>query len=139
MTALMPEEQKQLAKPKQLQEEEARLRHNLRNRVFLAMGVVVIMWLLGSLLFHNIEDWSFTDSMYFSASTLTTVGYGDLVPRTQLGKLVSIPFMFFGVGVILYSISIVGAYYAERQFEALTSYGFHRLRRLPKFARRKRE
>jgi hypothetical protein len=38
---------------------------------------------LGALVFSNLEDWTLSDSIYFSFITLTTVGFGDFVPHPR--------------------------------------------------------
>merc|ERR1719379_519502 len=35
----------------------------------------------------TLEDWSFVDALYFCVSSLMTVGYGDVVPKQQSGRL----------------------------------------------------
>jgi voltage-gated potassium channel len=60
---------------------------------------------LGTLVFHQIEGWSILDSLYMSAQTVTTVGYGDVTPRTFYGRLFAIIFMLAGVGVVLFALT----------------------------------
>ena len=43
---------------------------------------------------------SLWEGMWWAASTVTTVGYGDLVPSTPLGRLVAVPLMFLGIGLV---------------------------------------
>ena len=52
---------------------------------------------------------TFFDSLYWATTALTTVGYGDIYPCTQLGKFVSMLSSFFGVAVIAMPASIVTA------------------------------
>ena len=42
---------------------------------------------LGTVVYHYIEGWSWLGSLYFSVITLTTIGYGDFSPQTDLGKI----------------------------------------------------
>ena len=46
------------------------------------------------------EDWSWVDSFYFSAVTLTTVGFGDLSPTTTVSKLFTVFYIFIGISLI---------------------------------------
>lgn len=61
----------------------------------------------GTYFYHILEKWRWLDSFYFSVTTLTTVGYGDLAPRTDGGKIFTIIYIFLGVGIILGFINAV--------------------------------
>jgi len=60
---------------------------------------------LGTLAFHLLEGWSILDSLYVTVQTVTTVGFGDLTPRTLLGRVFSTVFMMLGVGIVLYALT----------------------------------
>ena len=47
------------------------------------------------------------DTFYFSVTTLTTVGLGDLAPETTMGKLFTVVYTFAGIGIILGFIDAV--------------------------------
>lgn len=61
----------------------------------------LIILLIGTFVYHYLEGWSYIDSLYFSVITLTTVGYGDLSPQTNGGKIFTIFYIFIGLGMIL--------------------------------------
>ena len=56
---------------------------------------------------------TFFDAVYWSTVTLTTVGYGDLCPATELGRLISIFSSLFGVAVIALPSGIITASYLD--------------------------
>ncbi len=68
---------------------------------------------LGTVSYKFIEGWSWVDSLYFSVVTLTTVGYGDVSPQTDAGKLFTIVYIIIGLGLILNFIEVTHAHYEE--------------------------
>jgi voltage-gated potassium channel len=60
---------------------------------------------IGTLGFHWLEGLGWIDSLYVTAQTVTTVGYGDVPPRTPAGKLFAALFMLAGVGAVAYILS----------------------------------
>lgn len=61
---------------------------------------------------------SFFDALYWSTTTLTTVGYGDIVPVSTAGRIVSMLSAVFGVAIIaLPSGVITGAYLGQLKKE----------------------
>ncbi len=61
----------------------------------------------GSVGFHYFEGLGWLESIYFTTSTVTTVGYGDFVPHTKAGRIFTTVFILVGVGTVLYALSIV--------------------------------
>ena len=55
---------------------------------------------LGTWLYTRVEGWSILDSLYFSVITLTTVGYGDISPKTPAGKIFTMIYVLVGLGLI---------------------------------------
>ena len=70
--------------------------------VFLAVFGAI---LLGTIMFHVLEGWSILDSLYVTAQTVTTVGFGDLAPRTPFGRAFAVLFMMVSVGIVLYALT----------------------------------
>jgi len=76
-----------------------------RSTVRNAVLAVVVAIALGTLAFHRIEHWSLLDSLYATAQTVTTVGFGDVTPKSTQGRVFAIAFMLVGVGVVLYALT----------------------------------
>ena len=66
---------------------------------------MVIAVVFGSIVFRALEGWSILDSLYVTVQTVTTVGFGDVVPRTVYGRAFATVFMLVGVGVVLYALT----------------------------------
>lgn len=62
---------------------------------------MIVTLLSGTVFYWHVEGWSLLDAFYFSAVTLTTVGYGDLAPATALGKIFTVFYLFVGIGLIV--------------------------------------
>src|SRR5689334_2066511 len=75
----------------------------IRNAI-IALGVALVFGTLG---FRLIEGWSFVDSFYVTVQTLTTVGYGDLPPRSPAGRGFAIIIMLIGVGGVALAASTI--------------------------------
>ncbi|WP_294142584.1 ion transporter [uncultured Sanguibacteroides sp.] len=56
---------------------------------------------------------SFFDALYWATVTLTTVGYGDLCPVTDIGRCVSMFSSLFGVAIIALPSGIITASYLD--------------------------
>lgn len=66
----------------------------------LILGVLAIV-ATGTTFYTLIEKWSIVDALYFTVITLTTIGYGDLHPTTDVSKIFTIFFVLAGVSFIL--------------------------------------
>ncbi len=55
---------------------------------------------VGTLFYAVNEGWSALDALYFSVVTLTTIGFGDLVPSSGVTKVFTIVYSLLGIGII---------------------------------------
>ena len=86
-------------------------------RILYLMAFIAPVIGAGTVFFHYAEGWSWIDSYFFAVVTLSTVGYGQLVPLTALGKIGTTVFIFLGLGIFAYVIQQVGRIAAERRAE----------------------
>ena len=78
------------------------------NPRFRSLVFLVLFLLLVGTVFYSLEEgWSVVDAFYFSVTTLTTVGLGDLAPETTIGKLFTVVYIFAGLGIIIGFIDTV--------------------------------
>ena len=92
-----------------------------RPKIFaFVLFVLLVSVVLGSLM-YVIEGQkngfnTLPDSIYWAIVTLTTVGYGDVVPVTIVGKIVATFIMILGYGIIAVPTGIVSAEIANEKY-----------------------
>jgi hypothetical protein len=91
-------------------DEVSREKSRMRRKVAYAVLMLMAIYIIAILVFHTVEAWAWEDSIYFTTSTITTVGYGDLTPKTYWGRLFTIPLMWIGIAVGLFVIYTVQEY-----------------------------
>lgn len=88
------------------------------------LGIAVFYVFLTALIMFNAEPHinpvtgektfrDFFDALYWATVTLTTVGYGDMVPVTDIGRFISMLSSLFGVAVIALPSGVITASYLE--------------------------
>jgi voltage-gated potassium channel len=71
--------------------------------------VIFCFTLVSGTIFYSLQEgWSVVDALYFSVTTLSTVGLGDLAPTTTIGKLFTVVYIFSGLGLIAGFINTIG-------------------------------
>jgi voltage-gated potassium channel len=87
-------------------------------RILLLLTFIFILTFLGAYFFMVIEGRSFFESLYFVVASITTVGYGDVVPLTGAGKFLAILLMVLGAGAVLAIIPLTFGYFMEKGIRA---------------------
>lgn len=77
---------------------------DFRALFFWVLGILA----MGTWFYARVEHWSVLDALYFSVTTLTTVGLGDLSPKTDAGKIFTIIYIFVGLGVLSGFVILLG-------------------------------
>jgi voltage-gated potassium channel len=73
-----------------------------KDNEFRALGFILVFLLaLGTSFYSYAEKWSIIDSLYFCAMTITTIGYGDLSPSSEISKVFTIIYAFVGIGAFV--------------------------------------
>lgn len=65
-----------------------------------AATVSVAVLGIGMVFYHFVEKFDWVNSFYFCTITLTTIGYGDIVPKTNPGKIFTSFYALIGIGII---------------------------------------
>jgi voltage-gated potassium channel len=83
------------------------LSKSTKRRLIYATLAIFFMISVGMTGFRYLENLSWLDSIYLATETITTVGYGDITPKTLAGKIFTIFFMLLGVGTGLYALTVL--------------------------------
>lgn len=78
---------------------------------------IVIIVSISTVFFHIVEKWNWLDSFYFTIVTIATVGYGNLVPSTDIGKIGNILLIIIGIGIFTVFITQLVKRQGLRQLE----------------------
>jgi voltage-gated potassium channel Kch len=87
--------------------------------LLVASGIAIFV---GTMIMYNLESGienskmrTVLDALWWCIATVTTVGYGDVVPVTSLGRIVAIIYMFFGITLIATLLAVVtNTFYRKR-------------------------
>ena len=87
----------------------------LPHRFVLPAAALVGVLALGTAGYVLIEGMSAVDAFYLTAVTVSTVGYGDIVPVTRTGRLFTVVLIMTGVGTVLYLLTQLAELVIEGQ------------------------
>jgi voltage-gated potassium channel len=89
--------------------------------LFIAAGLII---LLGTFVMYGVESQvpnskikTLLDALWWCVATVTTVGYGDIVPVSNIGRMVALFYMFFGIAMIAILLSVITNTFYKRRFE----------------------
>ena len=88
------------------------------SRILLTVFWIAVFYiLLTALIMFNVEESAmfedFFDALYWATTTLTTVGYGDICPSTDVGRVISMLSAILGVAVIALPSGVITASYLD--------------------------
>ena len=89
--------------------------------LLMASGIAIFV---GTMIMYNLESGvenskmkTVLDALWWCIATVTTVGYGDVVPVTRLGRIVAIIYMFFGITLIAILLAVVTNTFYKKRIE----------------------
>ena len=93
---------------RQLKEHNEKFAIFIAALAFLVPGLLLFVFIPAKI-FSYIENWSYLDAVYFSVVTLTTIGFGDIVPGQQgwLYRVAIIFWIIIGASYFAVMISFV--------------------------------
>ncbi len=92
-----------------------------KQQLLSSVFIILILMVASSLCMYSVENAAQPDvfenafsGIWWSASTLLTVGYGDIYPVTAMGKFMGIVIAFLGVGMVAIPTGIISAGFVEQ-------------------------
>lgn len=87
--------------------------------LLIMVGLVIVA---GTFIMYEIERGAenskmttFLDALWWCVATVTTVGYGDVVPVTSIGRMVALVYMFLGIALISILMAVItNTFYRKR-------------------------
>ena len=106
-----------------------------RQQLMSSVFIILILMVASSLCMYSLEHEAQPDvfvnafsGIWWAVSTLLTIGYGDIYPVTEVGKLFSIVITFLGVGMVAIPTGIISAGFVDQ---------YSRIKHLSEYAREK--
>lgn len=92
-----------------------------KNQLISSVSIILVLMLASSLCMYSLENEAqpevFSNAfsgIWWAASTLLTVGYGDIYPVTTMGRILGIVITFLGVGMVAIPTGIISAGFVEQ-------------------------
>ncbi len=89
------------------------------DRLKIILAAFFFLLALGTLGFMAVEDLPPLDAFYMTVITVATVGYGDIVPKTDAGRIFTMVLTVLGVGTTYYSFTYLFSLVVEGQLKNL--------------------
>jgi voltage-gated potassium channel len=95
--------------------------HASRRKILVFLGFVLMVVLVAGTLMYVVEGpgngfSSIPVSIYWAISTMTTVGFGDITPKTDLGRFIASAMMLVGWGILAVPTGIVTAEFTLQRY-----------------------
>lgn len=91
----------------------------MRYRLTLAVAILGLVLLVGTVGFELVEHWSLLDSLFMTVITIATVGFNEVHPLSPAGKLFTIALILVGVGAIGFVFATVVDFLVEGHLRGL--------------------
>jgi voltage-gated potassium channel len=89
------------------------------SRLWLLLSLVITIIISGTAGYNWLEGWGFLESLYMTVITLTTVGFGEVHPLNNAGKIFTVFLIIAGVGTVAYSIGLFTEFMVEGRLRSI--------------------
>lgn len=89
---------------------------SLKFKIIYALLLIIIPIAIGVLGYMSIEELRFLDALYMTVITIATVGYGEVQPLTDPGRIFTIFLIITNLGIFAYAISLITSILIQGDF-----------------------
>ncbi|VDO30617.1 unnamed protein product [Haemonchus placei] len=82
--------------------------------VIMVFTILLLYIAFGGVLFSFLEGWTYMDAFYYSFISLTTIGFGDIVPENHDYIVLMLAYLGIGLAVTTMCIDLVGIQYIQK-------------------------
>ncbi|KIM33982.1 hypothetical protein M408DRAFT_88820 [Serendipita vermifera MAFF 305830] len=112
MVAGFEDEESEYIKFRQNMVKEAK--KEFRAKLSVSWSLFFIFWFVGGAIFMASEGWTYGTAIYFCFTAFSTIGYGDVAPKSGPGRVCFIAWSLLGVGTMTILISVLSEAYQSR-------------------------
>lgn len=92
---------------------------NEHRRMRYAIAFSILLPTIGVIGYMTIEGYAFLDALYMTINTIGTVGFREISPLSDAGKIFTIFLIIAGIGTFAYAISVITSQFLEGQITNL--------------------
>jgi voltage-gated potassium channel len=91
--------------------------HHFFKKLYIAAGLVIFLIIAGVTGYIFIEEYTFLDAFYMTIITMGSVGYREVNPLSDIGKLFTSGLIVMSLLTLGYSITVITTYIIEGEFQ----------------------
>ncbi len=97
---------------------QALMRFSMISKMRYAVLLLALIFIIGTAGYMLIEKYSFLDSLYMTVITVATVGFGEVHPLSDGGKIFTMFLILSSMGIFIYSISVITTAIVDGEFRS---------------------
>ena len=94
-------------------------RLRLFKKLILPIGMLMLTILFGTAGYIIIEDFSFLEGLYMAVTTIATVGFGEVRPLSDSGRIFTIVLILLNLALFTYFITLLTRFFSDGEFTKL--------------------
>ena len=88
----------------------------LLSRLLLPIGMLILNILLGTVGYIVIENFRFLEALYMTVITIATVGFAEVRPLTDDGRIFTIILILLNIGLFTYFVTLLSRFFSDGEF-----------------------